>query len=156
MNRTYPNKLCGQYGNTYRSGFGFGSNAYDMQNGGRGWLVVDNKYLEAVAMVFFGYNNENEEEKSGDELDDECSVEGPFGEFLGVEESSRRRIVVVLGGVFGGAVVFRHFKLISQYPIYNKIDIIREPWWSSVPSIVSRLRFAKSENQPSIDIIRRG
>ncbi|KAJ9555410.1 hypothetical protein OSB04_010024 [Centaurea solstitialis] len=60
MNRMYPNKLYGQYGNTYRSGYGFGSNAYDMQNGGRGWLAVDNKYKpRGRGNGFFGYNNEN-------------------------------------------------------------------------------------------------
>ncbi|KVH90942.1 YTH domain-containing family protein 3-like [Cynara cardunculus var. scolymus] len=60
MNRMYPSKLYGQYGNTYRSGYGFGSNAYDMQNGGRGWLAVDNKYKpRGRGNGFFGYNNEN-------------------------------------------------------------------------------------------------
>ncbi|KAI3771968.1 hypothetical protein L6452_03141 [Arctium lappa] len=37
MNIMYPVKLYGQYGNTHRLGYDFGSNAYDMQNGGRGW-----------------------------------------------------------------------------------------------------------------------
>ncbi|XP_024985182.1 YTH domain-containing family protein 2-like [Cynara cardunculus var. scolymus] len=60
MNRMYPNKLYGQYGSTYRSGYGYGSNAYDSQGNGRGWLAVDNKYKpRGRGNGFFGYNNEN-------------------------------------------------------------------------------------------------
>lgn len=60
INRMYPNNLYGQYGNTYRSGYGYGSNAYDLQSNGRGWLSVDNKYKNrGRGNGFFGYNNEN-------------------------------------------------------------------------------------------------
>ena len=60
MNRMYPNKLYGQYGNTVRSGLGFGSNAYDSRTNGRSWLAVDNKYKPRGRGVgFFGYGNEN-------------------------------------------------------------------------------------------------
>ncbi|KAK3030499.1 hypothetical protein RJ639_038805, partial [Escallonia herrerae] len=60
MNRMYPNKLYGQYGNTYRSGVGFGSNAYDSRTNGRGWLAVDNKYKpRGRGNGFYGYGNEN-------------------------------------------------------------------------------------------------
>ncbi|XP_071726472.1 YTH domain-containing protein ECT4-like isoform X2 [Rutidosis leptorrhynchoides] len=59
MNRMYPNKLYGQYGSNYRSGYGYGSNTYDSQNG-RGWLATDNKYKPRGRVnSFFGYNNEN-------------------------------------------------------------------------------------------------
>ncbi|KAI3791252.1 hypothetical protein L2E82_04956 [Cichorium intybus] len=59
MNRMYPNKLYNQYGNTYRS-YGYGSNGYDSQNNGRGWLTGDNKYKpRGRGNGFFGYNNEN-------------------------------------------------------------------------------------------------
>ncbi|GFQ07265.1 2-oxoisovalerate dehydrogenase subunit beta 1 mitochondrial [Phtheirospermum japonicum] len=44
MNRMYPNKLYGQYGNAYRSGLGYGSNGYDTRINGRGWMSVDSKY----------------------------------------------------------------------------------------------------------------
>ncbi|KAH6829810.1 evolutionarily conserved C-terminal region 2 [Perilla frutescens var. hirtella] len=44
INRMYPNKLYGQYGNAYRSGMGYGSNGYDSRTGGRGWMAVDSKY----------------------------------------------------------------------------------------------------------------
>ncbi|PWA54528.1 YTH domain-containing protein [Artemisia annua] len=60
MNRLYPNNLYGQYGSTYRSGYGYGATAYDMQNNGRGWMTVDNKYKpRGRGNGFFGYNNEN-------------------------------------------------------------------------------------------------
>ncbi|XP_071726473.1 YTH domain-containing protein ECT4-like [Rutidosis leptorrhynchoides] len=54
MNRMYPNNLYGQYGNTYRSSYG-----YDLQGNARGWLSVDNKYKNRGRNGFFGYNNEN-------------------------------------------------------------------------------------------------
>ncbi|CAA0825804.1 evolutionarily conserved C-terminal region 2 [Striga hermonthica] len=44
MNRMYPNKLYGQYGNSYGSGLGYGSNGYDSRINGRGWMTVDSKY----------------------------------------------------------------------------------------------------------------
>ncbi|XVE70349.1 hypothetical protein DITRI_Ditri10aG0065500 [Diplodiscus trichospermus] len=44
VNRMYPNKLYGHYGNSFRSGNGFGSNAFDLQANGRGWLAADSKY----------------------------------------------------------------------------------------------------------------
>ncbi|KAJ9697310.1 hypothetical protein PVL29_009210 [Vitis rotundifolia] len=44
MNRMYLNKLYGQYGNTVRSGLGFGSNAYDSRTNRCSWLAIDNKY----------------------------------------------------------------------------------------------------------------
>ncbi|KDO54489.1 hypothetical protein CISIN_1g005158mg [Citrus sinensis] len=60
MNRMYPNKLYGQYGNTFRSGVGFGSNGYDLRTNGRGWLSVDGKYKSrGRGNGYFGYGNEN-------------------------------------------------------------------------------------------------
>ncbi|KAK9079008.1 hypothetical protein SSX86_000677 [Deinandra increscens subsp. villosa] len=60
MNRMYPDKLYGQYGNTYRSGCYYGTNAYDLQNNRRGWLTVDNKFKPRVrGNGIFGYNNDN-------------------------------------------------------------------------------------------------
>ncbi|XP_023741916.1 YTH domain-containing protein ECT4 [Lactuca sativa] len=65
MNRMYPNKLYGQYGNnTYRSGYGYGygygSNAYDLQSNSRGWSTYDNKFKpRGRGNGFFSYNNEN-------------------------------------------------------------------------------------------------
>lgn len=60
MNRMYPNKLYGQYGNTFRSGVGFGSNGYDLRTNGRGWLSVDGKYKSrGRGNGYFGYVNEN-------------------------------------------------------------------------------------------------
>ncbi|KAI3822950.1 hypothetical protein L1987_10551 [Smallanthus sonchifolius] len=56
----YPNKLYGQYVNTYRSGYCYGTNGYGLQNNGRGWLATDNKFKPRVrGNSFFGYNNEN-------------------------------------------------------------------------------------------------
>ncbi|KAE8692829.1 YTH domain-containing family protein 2 [Hibiscus syriacus] len=43
IKRMYPNKPYNQYGNTFRSGIGFGSNGYDLRTNGKGWLP-DNKY----------------------------------------------------------------------------------------------------------------
>ncbi|GKV30270.1 hypothetical protein SLEP1_g39099 [Rubroshorea leprosula] len=43
VNRMHPNKLYGQYGNSYRSGIGYGSSGYDLRTNGR-WLGVDGKY----------------------------------------------------------------------------------------------------------------
>ncbi|KAI3791251.1 hypothetical protein L2E82_04955 [Cichorium intybus] len=61
MNRMYPSKLYGQYGNNaYRYGYGYGSNAYDLQSNSRGWLSMDNKYKpRGRGNGFFNYNNEN-------------------------------------------------------------------------------------------------
>ncbi|KAK0603544.1 hypothetical protein LWI29_006083 [Acer saccharum] len=60
MNRMYPNKLYGQYGNTFRSGMGYGSNGYDLRTNGRGWLAVDGKYkTRGRGNGYFGYGNEN-------------------------------------------------------------------------------------------------
>ncbi|XP_071696592.1 YTH domain-containing protein ECT4-like [Rutidosis leptorrhynchoides] len=59
MNKMYPNNLYGQYGNAYRS-YGYGSNAYNFQTNGRGWLSVDNKYKNrGRGYGFYGYSNES-------------------------------------------------------------------------------------------------
>ncbi|CAK9155037.1 unnamed protein product, partial [Ilex paraguariensis] len=58
VNRMYPDKLYGQYGNTFRSVLG--SNGYDSRTNGRGWLAVDSKYKpRGRGNGFFGYGNEN-------------------------------------------------------------------------------------------------
>ncbi|KAL1569300.1 YTH domain-containing protein ECT4-like [Salvia divinorum] len=60
INRMYSNKLYGQYGNAYRSGAGYGSNAYDTRSGGSGWMAVDSKYKpRGRGNGFYGYGNEN-------------------------------------------------------------------------------------------------
>jgi len=57
MNRMYPNKFYGQYGNAYRSGIGYGSNGYDTR---RGWMAVDSKYKpRGRGNSFYGYGNES-------------------------------------------------------------------------------------------------
>jgi len=57
MNRMYPNKFYGQYGNAYRSGLGYGSNGYDAR---RGWMAVDSKYKpRGRGNGFYGYGNES-------------------------------------------------------------------------------------------------
>lgn len=58
VNRMYTNKPYGQYGNTYRSGMGFGSNGYDLRTNGRGWLA-DNKYKpRGRGNGYFGSGND--------------------------------------------------------------------------------------------------
>ncbi|PIN18623.1 putative high-glucose-regulated protein [Handroanthus impetiginosus] len=60
MNRMYPNKLYGQYGNAYRSGLGYGSNGYDSRTNGRGWMAVDSKYKpRGRGNGFYGYGNDS-------------------------------------------------------------------------------------------------
>lgn len=60
INRMYPNKLYGQYGNTVRSGMGYGTHGYDSRTNGRAWLAVDNKYkTRGRNGGYFGYGNEN-------------------------------------------------------------------------------------------------
>lgn len=65
INRMYPNKLYGQYGNAYRSGVGYGSNGYgsngyDTRTGGRGWMSVDSKFKpRGRGNGFYGYGNES-------------------------------------------------------------------------------------------------
>eukprot|EP00268_Persea_americana_P030137 TRINITY_DN291_c0_g1_i1.p1 TRINITY_DN291_c0_g1~~TRINITY_DN291_c0_g1_i1.p1 ORF type:complete len:764 (+),score=184.27 TRINITY_DN291_c0_g1_i1:198-2294(+) len=61
MNRMFPNsRMYGQFGNTVRTGTGFGSNGYDSRTNGRGWLAVDNKYRpRGRGNGFFGYGNDN-------------------------------------------------------------------------------------------------
>ncbi|XP_004504214.1 YTH domain-containing protein ECT4 isoform X2 [Cicer arietinum] len=60
MNRMYPNKIYGQYGNTVRSSMGYGTHGYDSRTNGRAWLAVDNKYKNRGRNGgYFGYGNEN-------------------------------------------------------------------------------------------------
>ncbi|XP_019463716.1 PREDICTED: YTH domain-containing family protein 1-like [Lupinus angustifolius] len=60
INRMYPNKLYGQYGNTIRSGIGYGAQGYDSRTNGRAWLAVDNKYkTRGRSGGYFGYGNDN-------------------------------------------------------------------------------------------------
>ena len=60
INRMYPNKLYGQYGNTVRSGMGYGTHGYDSRTNGRAWLAVDSKYkTRGRSGGYFGYGNEN-------------------------------------------------------------------------------------------------
>ncbi|PIA34712.1 hypothetical protein AQUCO_03700175v1 [Aquilegia coerulea] len=62
LSRMYSNsRMYGQYGTSYRTGCGYGSNGYDSRNNGRtGWLSVDSKYKPKGRGNFsFGYGNEN-------------------------------------------------------------------------------------------------
>ncbi|XP_015571291.1 YTH domain-containing protein ECT4 isoform X2 [Ricinus communis] len=60
INRMYQNKFYSQYGNTYRSGMGFGSGGYDSRMNAHGWLAVDGKYKpRGRGNNYFGYRNEN-------------------------------------------------------------------------------------------------
>ncbi|KAI4317340.1 hypothetical protein L6164_025214 [Bauhinia variegata] len=60
INRMYPNKLYGQYGNSVRSGMGYGTHGYDSRTNGRAWLAVDNKYkTRGRGGGYLGYGNEN-------------------------------------------------------------------------------------------------
>ncbi|KAG4391356.1 hypothetical protein GLYMA_05G166600v4 [Glycine max] len=60
INRMYPSKLYGQYGNTVRSGMGYGTHGYDSRTNGRAWLAVDSKYkTRGRSGGYFGYGNEN-------------------------------------------------------------------------------------------------
>ncbi|KAE8660310.1 YTH domain-containing family protein 2 [Hibiscus syriacus] len=57
INGMYPNKPYSQYGNTFRSGMGFGSNGYDLRTNGRGWLA-DNYRPRGRGNVYFGAGND--------------------------------------------------------------------------------------------------
>lgn len=57
MGRAYPPKLYGQYGNSVRSGMGFGSHGYDTRANGRPWLMFDSSKQKSRGR--FGYGNEN-------------------------------------------------------------------------------------------------
>ncbi|KAM0045057.1 putative YTH domain-containing protein [Helianthus debilis subsp. tardiflorus] len=60
MDKAYANEFYGQYGNYYGYCYGYGTNGYDFQNNGRGWLSVDNKLKPRVrANGYFGYNNDS-------------------------------------------------------------------------------------------------
>lgn len=60
INRMYPNTRYGQYGNSVRSGMGYGTHGYDSRTNGRAWLAVDNKYkTRGRNGGYFGYGNEN-------------------------------------------------------------------------------------------------
>ncbi|GFP95647.1 yth domain-containing family protein 2 [Phtheirospermum japonicum] len=60
LNRMYPNKMYSQYGNTYRSGMGYGANGYDTRTNGRGWVSVDSKYKpRGRGNGFYNYANES-------------------------------------------------------------------------------------------------
>ncbi|GAB4856144.1 hypothetical protein Ancab_024785 [Ancistrocladus abbreviatus] len=61
INRMYPSKLYGQYGNAVRTSLGYGSSSYDSRSNGRGWFALDNtKYKNrGRGNAFVGYGNEN-------------------------------------------------------------------------------------------------
>uniref|UniRef100_A0A2P2LNR5 YTH domain-containing family protein n=3 Tax=Rhizophora mucronata TaxID=61149 RepID=A0A2P2LNR5_RHIMU len=60
MNRMYPNKFYGQYGNSFRSGMGFGSGGYESRVNTHSWLAVDNKYKpRGRGYGYYGFRNEN-------------------------------------------------------------------------------------------------
>lgn len=59
INRMYPNKLYGQYGNTVRSGMNYGTYSYDSRANGRAWMAVDSKYKTRGRSGYIGYGNEN-------------------------------------------------------------------------------------------------
>ncbi|XWS52378.1 hypothetical protein CRYUN_Cryun11dG0064600 [Craigia yunnanensis] len=60
INRMYPNKLYDQYGNTFRSGMGFGSNGYDLQTNGMGGWLADNKFKpRGRGNGYFASGNDN-------------------------------------------------------------------------------------------------
>ncbi|KAK7247261.1 hypothetical protein RIF29_42141 [Crotalaria pallida] len=60
INRMYPSKLYGQYGNSVRSGMGYGTHGYDSRTNGRAWLAVDNKYkTRGRSGGYYGYGNDN-------------------------------------------------------------------------------------------------
>ncbi|XWS28212.1 hypothetical protein CRYUN_Cryun25bG0046700 [Craigia yunnanensis] len=58
INRMYPNKLYGRYGNRFRSGMGFGSHGYDLRTNGRGWLA-DKYKPRGRGNGYFGSGNDN-------------------------------------------------------------------------------------------------
>lgn len=55
-----------------------------------------------------GKNSDVQEEESGYELSDDGSVKRPLSELVGVDERSRWRVVVVLGGEPSGIRVLGH------------------------------------------------
>ncbi|GMI74236.1 evolutionarily conserved C-terminal region 2 [Hibiscus trionum] len=57
ISRMYPNKPYNQYGNTFRSGMGFGSNGYDLRTNGRGWLA-DKYRPRGRGNGYFGAGND--------------------------------------------------------------------------------------------------
>uniref|UniRef100_A0A0E0KJ01 YTH domain-containing family protein n=1 Tax=Oryza punctata TaxID=4537 RepID=A0A0E0KJ01_ORYPU len=58
--RMYPDsRLYGQYGNTLKTGLGFGSNMYNSRNNGR-WGIVDSKY-KPRGRASFGFGSENQD-----------------------------------------------------------------------------------------------
>uniref|UniRef100_A0A2P2LNS7 YTH domain-containing family protein n=2 Tax=Rhizophora mucronata TaxID=61149 RepID=A0A2P2LNS7_RHIMU len=60
MNRLYPNKFYGQYGNSFRSGMSFGSGGYDSRVNTHNWFAVDGKYKpRGRGYGYFGLRNEN-------------------------------------------------------------------------------------------------
>lgn len=59
LNRMYPNKLYGPYGNTVRSGMGYGTHGYDSRTNGRAWLAVDKYKTRGRSGGYPGYGNEN-------------------------------------------------------------------------------------------------
>ncbi|CAN4123256.1 unnamed protein product [Withania somnifera] len=60
VNRMYPNKYYGRYGNTFSSGMGLGSDQYDSRTSARGWMAVDHRFKSrGRGNTFYGYCNEN-------------------------------------------------------------------------------------------------
>ncbi|XP_021615519.1 YTH domain-containing protein ECT4 isoform X2 [Manihot esculenta] len=60
VNGMYPNKFYGPYGNTSRSGMGYGSTGYDSRINANGWLDADGKYKSrGRGNGYFGFHNES-------------------------------------------------------------------------------------------------
>lgn len=56
MNRMYPGRLYGHYGNDVTTGMGYGTTGYDARVNAHGWFAVDNKFRnKGRGNGFYGY-----------------------------------------------------------------------------------------------------
>lgn len=126
MNRMYPNKLYGQYGNTYRSGMGYGSNGYDLRSN-RGWYNMDGKFNKSRGRGNgYYYGNENmdglNELNRGPRAKGAKNLKGPVPAVLSVKEPN----VQANGHVTEEEKVNKADSLTPDREQYNKVDFPEE------------------------------
>uniref|UniRef100_A0A1D1ZFG8 YTH domain-containing family protein n=1 Tax=Anthurium amnicola TaxID=1678845 RepID=A0A1D1ZFG8_9ARAE len=116
MSRMYPNsRMYGQYGSTYRTGLGYGSNGFDSRTNGHGWYGVDAKNKPRSRGGFFVYGNEN--------LDLGELNRGPrSGQFKSQKGPGPNVTIAVKGQNFPSKVNNEDSSLVPDNDMYNKTD----------------------------------
>lgn len=165
-NRLYPNKFYGHYGSTFRTGFGFGSNAYDSRTYGHGWLSFDNKYksrgrsygnenIDGMNELNRGPRAKSSKDQKGFVTTEPLAVKGqniPLNG-TGVEEKDKSSVVVTPGHEQYNKLDFPEsysdakFFIIKSYSEDDVHKSIKYNVWASTPNGNRKLDAAYQEAQ---------